>query len=276
MWGELKVMDTPVTYLFVPGDRPDRLSKALATSADRVILDLEDAVQHDAKPAARAAILAADLDWARIVVRINDSASPYFGEDREFLRRCPVSSILLPKAENPHAVAQIRAACGRNVEVISLIETAKGLDAMSSLLSAPGVTRAAFGHLDFALDLGCKTDWETLHFFRSQIVLRSRLAGALPPIDGVTTDLKNPNAVKADAEAARRLGFGGKLLIHPDQVAPVESAFSPTLDEINWAKKVIMASRGKAGAVALDGKMIDKPVIKAAQSILSRARAAKD
>ena len=268
-------MDTAVTYLFVPGDRPDRISKALATSADRVIIDFEDGVQHDAKASARAAILSTDLNWSRIVVRINGSASSHFSEDREFLRLCPVSSVLLPKAESPHVVAQIRAACGRDVEIICLIETAKGFAALRSLLSAPGVTRAAFGHLDFALDLGCATDWETLLFFRSQMVLQSRLAGALPPIDGVTTDLKNPKLVKADAEAARRLGFGGKLLIHPEQVAPVVSAFAPTADEITWAKKVVAASRGKAGAVALEGKMVDKPVVQSAQRILARAKSTR-
>ena len=260
------------TFLFVPGDRPDRFTKALASEVDCVIIDLEDAVQPEAKAQARQAILAADLDWARVAVRINDATSPHFEDDRQFLRVCAASTVVLPKAENPHTVAQIRAACPRDVDVIILIETARGLANMTPLVSVPGVRRAAFGHLDFALDLGCATDWEALIFARSQLVFQSRLAGALPPIDGVTTDYKNAKAAAEDAAAARRLGFGGKLLIHPNQIAPVASAFTPTAGEIAWAEKVIAASNGKHGAVALDGKMIDKPVIESAQRILARAR----
>ena len=259
------------TFLFVPGDRPDRFAKALGSGADCAIIDLEDAVQPEAKAQARQATLAANIEWARVAVRINDATSPHFEDDRQFLRGCAASTIVLPKAESPHTVAQIRAACARDVEVIILIETARGLANMTSLLSAPGVRRAAFGHLDFALDLGCATDRESLIFFRSQMVFQSRLAGALPPIDGVTTDYKNAEAAAADAAAARRLGFGGKLLIHPNQIAPVAMAFTPTTSEIAWAEKVIAASNGKRGAVALDGKMIDKPVIQSAQRILARA-----
>jgi len=259
------------TFLFVPGDRPDRFAKALASGADCVIIDLEDAVQPHAKAEARQAILAADIDWSRVAVRINDANSPYFEEDRQFLRVCAAPTIILPKAESPHTVAQIRAACALDVDVIVMIETARGLANMAALLSAPGVRRAAFGHLDFALDLGCDSDWEPLLFTRSQMVLQSRLAGALPPIDSVTTDYKNAEATVADAAAARRLGFGGKFLIHPNQIAPVTSAFRPSAGEIAWAEQVIAASKSKHGAVALDGKMIDKPVIESAQRILVRA-----
>jgi citrate lyase subunit beta/citryl-CoA lyase len=261
------------TFLFVPGDRPDRFAKALASGADCVIIDLEDAVQPEAKAQARQAILAADIDWARVAVRINDANSLYFEEDRQFLRACAASTIILPKAESPHTVAQIRSACARDVDVIIMIETARGLANMPALLSAPGVGRAAFGHLDFALDLGCAADWETLLFVRSQIVFQSRLAGALPPIDSVTTDYKNAKAAEVDAASARRLGFGGKFLIHPNQIVPVASAFTPTASEIAWAEQVIAASRGKHGAVALDGTMIDKPVVETALRILAKTNA---
>lgn len=259
------------TFLFVPGDRPDRFSKALASGAGCVIIDLEDAVQPQAKAQARQNVRGADTDWARVAVRINDANSPHFEDDRQFLRLCAASTIVLPKAESPHTVAQIRAACARDVDVIIMIETARGLANMASLLSAPGVRRAAFGHLDYALDLGCATDWEALIFARSQMAFQSRLAGALPPIDGVTTDYNDAKAAAADAAAARRLGFGGKLLIHPNQIAPVASAFKPMASEIEWAERVIAASNDQGGAVALDGKMIDKPVIESAQLILARA-----
>lgn len=260
-----------VTFLFVPGDRPDRFAKALASGADCVIIDLEDAVQPEAKAQARQAILAADINWARVAVRINDATSLYFEDDRQFLRACVAPTIVLPKAESAHTVAQIRAACMQDVDVIIMIETASGLANIASLLTAPGVRRAAFGHLDFALDLGCATDWESLLFARSQLSFQSRLAGALPPIDSVTTDYKNVEAAAADAAAACRLGFGGKFLVHPNQIVPVASAFIPTASEIAWAEKVIAASNGARGAIALDGKMIDKPVIQSAHCILARA-----
>ena len=259
------------TFLFVPGDRPDRFAKALAAGADCVIIDLEDAVQREAKAEARQAILAADINWSQVAVRINDANSPDFEADRQFLRACATPTIILPKAESPHNVAQIRAACARDVDVITMIETARGLANMAALLSAPGVRRAAFGHLDFALDLGSSADWDSLLFIRSQMVLQSRLAGALAPIDSVTTDYKNAEAAAADAAAARRLGFGGKFLVHPNQIAPVTLAFKPTASEIAWAEGVIAACKGKHGAVALDGKMIDKPVFESAQRIVARA-----
>ena len=265
-------MKHAATFLFVPGDRSDRFTKAMASGAHCVIIDLEDAVQPQAKAQARQATLAADIDWARVAVRINDATSPHFEDDRQFLRACAASTVIVPKAESPHTVAQIRAACARDVDIIIMIETARGLANMASLLSAPGVRRAAFGHLDFALDLGCATDWESLLFTRSQIVFQSRLAGALPPIDGVTAEYKNAEAVHADAAAAHRLGFGGKFLIHPNQIAPVASAFMPKASEIEWAEKVVAASTGTRGAVALDGKMIDKPIIESAQRILTRSR----
>lgn len=267
-------MTTAATYLFVPGDRPDRFGKAMDSGADRVILDLEDAVRPAAKGAARDAILAAGLDWSRAVVRVNDAASAHFADDLAFLGRCPAAAVLLPKAEDPAALAQLSAAAGREVELLAQVETARGLAALPAMLAAPGVTRAVFGHLDYALDLGAAPEWEALLHARSEIVYRSRLAGALPPVDSVTTELKDPEAAFRDAAAARRLGFGGKLLIHPAQVAPAARAFAPTEAERAWAERVIAALDGAAGAVALDGRMIDRPVEAAARGILARAAAA--
>lgn len=266
-------MQPAVTYLFVPGDRPERFSKALGSGADRVILDLEDAVRPEAKPAARDAILAADLDWARVVVRINDAASPFFADDLALLVKAKVGTVMVPKAETPETFAQISAAVGRELEFLPQIETARGLQALPDILAAPGVSRAVFGHLDYSLDLGCAPEWEPLLYTRSEIVLRSRLAGALPPVDSVTPELKDTERLAREAEAARRMGFGGKLLIHPAQVAPVSGAFAPSDAELDWARRVLAAlEQDTSGAVAVDGKMIDKPVEEAARRILARAR----
>ncbi len=265
-------MTPAITYLFVPGDRPERFAKAMASGADRIVLDLEDAVQPDQKAPARRSILDADLNWQRVVIRINDAASPFFADDLKFLTRCQAGAVLLPKAETPDMLLTVAAGCGRAVELLPLVETARGLANLPAILSTEGVSRAVFGHLDFALDLGCSTDWSSLLFVRTQMVFQSRLANVLQPVDGITTNLKNADAAQADAKSARLLGFGGKLLIHPAQVAPVAAAFAPTLEEVTWAKRVIAAMDGQAGAVALDGKMIDKPVKEAALRILARAK----
>lgn len=265
-------MMMPTTYLFVPGDRPERFAKAVDSGADRIILDLEDAVRSNAKAAARAAILQAALDWSRVVVRINDAASPFFADDLSFLADCKAAAIMLPKAETLTAMDAVTAASGRSVDILPQIETVRGLESVPELLSHPGAGRAIFGHLDFALDLGAAPEWEALLYARSRLVALSRLAGALPPVDSVTTDVHDITRLRQDADAARKLGFGGKLLIHPAQVAPTAEVFRPGAEEIDWARRVLaVVADGAAGAVAVDGKMIDKPVEEAARRILARA-----
>jgi citrate lyase subunit beta/citryl-CoA lyase len=264
-------MDLPVTYLFVPGDRPERFGKALVSGADRVILDLEDAVRPDAKAAARAAIVAADVDWTRIAVRVNPMDSAHRAADVEVLRAVPCGAVLVPKAEAADELVRLRAEAGRAIEVIPQVETARGLASLGDLLAVEGVRRAAFGHLDFALDLGCAPDWDALAHARSQLVLATRLAGAQAPIDSVTTDIADLEGLAAEAATARRFGFGGKLLIHPSQVGPVRDAFRPSQADVDWATRVLAALAEGSGAVALDGKMIDRPVEQAARRILARA-----
>jgi citrate lyase subunit beta/citryl-CoA lyase len=258
----------PKTFLFVPGDRPALFAKAFASQADRVILDLEDAVRPADKAAARAALMAADLDWSRTIIRINAPGSSFWADDLRALMPLRAGAIMVPKAERAIDLAAV-AALGREIEILPLIETAQGLEQVKRLLLAPGVRRVAFGHLDFALDLGIEPDYEALLYFRSHLVWASRLADRLPPVDGVTVDINNDAALFRDALAARRLGFGGKLLIHPRQVAPVREAFLPSAEEIAWAQRVIEAIRHSgSGVITLDGRMVDKPVEDAARRIL--------
>lgn len=260
------------TYLFVPGDRPDRFGKALATGADRVIIDLEDAVKPDAKAAARAALEGVELDWSRVVLRINDAASPWWAEDAALVARLPCAAVLVPKAEEPAPLAAL--AASRPVEIVPQIETARGLAGVGALLAVPGVERAAFGHLDFAVDLGASPAWEAMLLARSTLVLQSRLAGRAAPIDSVTPDIADEEGLAREAAAARRLGFGAKLLIHPRQVAIVARAFAPSEAEVLWAERVVAAldASTAGGAVTLDGRMIDKPVADAARRVLAQVQ----
>ena len=166
---------TPVTYLFVPGDRPDRFLKAMASGADRIILDLEDAVRPEAKAAAREAIIAAKVDPQRVIVRINPVETPFYDDDLEVLRRTECAGVMLPKAESGAQVNSLVSAIARPLEVVPQIETAKGLDQIDTILTASSVERVAFGHLDVAVDLAIAPEWEPLSFVRQQIVWRSRL-----------------------------------------------------------------------------------------------------
>ncbi len=259
----------PVTYLFVPADRPERYEKALASGSDRIIIDLEDAVRIDAKQAARMALRHADIDWERVVVRMNPAGSQFFEEDLLAVAETKVTTILLPKAERQSDIVDLLNALEREVEVIPQIETAKGLNELDQLLLAPCVRRVAFGHLDMAVDLGTANDWDSLVLARQTLVWRSRLHHKDPPIDSVTPAI-DASEVFREAASAKRFGFGGKLLIHPKQVGPTLKAFAPSDQEVEWARKVLAALENSYGsAVAVDGKMVDKPVEDAAKRVLA-------
>ena len=257
------------SLLFVPGSRPERFDKALAAGADAVIIDLEDAVAPADKLAAREALRA----WLRperaIVVRINAADTPWFVGDIALCALPGVAAVMLPKAERADTIASLMAAGASGV--LPLIESGAGFAALTTVAAAPGVQRLVFGSIDFQLDLGMRDALEDeLLYFRSQIVLASRLAGLAAPIDGVSTAIDDAEALHTDVQRARRLGFGGKLCIHPKQVAGVHRGFASNADELAWAQRVLAASAAAGGAaIAVDGKMVDKPVLLRAERIVS-------
>lgn len=257
------------SLLFVPGSRPDRFDKALAAGADAVVVDLEDAVAPDAKVAARHAL----ASWlarasASVLVRVNAADTDGFADDLALCGHAAVAGVVLPKAERRADLAHASAiAAGKRL--YPLIETAAGYDALRTLASAPGVERLVFGSIDFQVDLGIDGEGDELLMFRSGLVLASRLAGLRAPVDGVSTAIDDADALRADVARARKLGFGAKLCIHPKQVAVVDAAFAPTDAERDWARRVLDAAERSGGAaVAVDGKMVDKPVILRAKAIL--------
>jgi citrate lyase subunit beta/citryl-CoA lyase len=258
---------TAVTPLFVPGNRPERFAKAAAAGADAVIIDLEDAVAPEEKEAARRAAAGVALEGIEVLVRINAAGTPWHAEDLAALASARIAGIILPKAEDPATLAAIRAALGDGRAVIALVESARGIAAAREL--ARGAARLAFGSIDFAADLGCAHTRNALLIARLELVLASRLAGIAAPIDGVTATINDDTLTEADARHAAELGFGGKLCIHPRQVAPALRGFAPDAEEVEWARKVIAA--GGEGAVAVGGMMIDAPVRIRAERILSRA-----
>lgn len=260
----------PRSYLFVPGNRAERFDKALAAGADAVIIDLEDAVAPADKSAARLALTRWLTPGHQVLVRINGADTPWFADDLHACRHAGVHGIVLPKAEREQDLAHVHATLG--VAVLPLIETARGIDQARQLACVEGVQRLLFGTIDFKLDLGIHGDREELHYFRSALVLASRLAGIAAPVDGVTTAIDDPQQIRTDTDHGRRMGFGAKLCIHPRQLAAIHAAFAPSSDEVRWAQRVLAAAGAAGpGAVALDGKMIDRPVIVQAEQVLARA-----
>ncbi|HKE42201.1 MAG TPA: CoA ester lyase [Casimicrobiaceae bacterium] len=274
-------MKLPVSYLFVPGDRPDRFAKALASAADAVIIDLEDAVSADNKSPARDhvrawhASRARDQDRAggseRVLLRINDASTAWFEADLELARECSIDGVVLPKAEHPRDISRAAGSLAKRGFVVPLIETARGVQAVDELASVDGVQRFAFGTLDYAFDLGLSGDERGLLYPACRMAIASKVAGIASPIAGVTTEIDNDARLDADLAFARACGFGAKLCIHPRQLALTQRAFAPTAEEIAWAQRVIAAVQSGRGAVQVDGKMVDRPVILHAQAILERA-----
>ncbi len=258
----------PIAPLFVPGDKPALLAKAAQSGADAIIIDLEDAVAPAAKAEARDAAIRHGISNLPVILRINPAGTIWHMDDLRALASAEIAAIMLPKAETVESIAAIFRTLGRPLPLIALIESAKGLGNLSQILTAPHVALAAFGSLDYALDLDCAPEWEPLLAARSELVLRSRLAGLPSPIDGVTPTLTDLAAIEHDATRARALGFRGKLAIHPKQIAPILRAMQATSAEIAWAEKILAALEGSA-VLAIDGAMVDAPVIARAKKILA-------
>jgi citrate lyase subunit beta/citryl-CoA lyase len=261
------------SYLFVPATRPDRITKAFASGADAVIVDLEDAVALDAKDAARAALANALNPERPVIVRINAATTPWFAEDLRLCRAPGIAAVMLPKAESSTELRDVIAGIGRTLPLLPLVETARGLWNVLEIAQAAGVQRLAFGTIDFQLDLSLTgAGHEELAPFRAQLVLASRVAGVLSPIDGPTATFDDAQVVCADALRARRAGFGAKLCIHPQQVKWVNESFTPSVEETTWARRIVAAVQAaQGGVVAVDGKMVDRPVLALAEQILALA-----
>jgi citrate lyase subunit beta/citryl-CoA lyase len=269
----------PRTYLFVPGNRPERFAKALASGADAIVLDLEDAVAQAAKGEARDAIArwfgqATEADRGRVTVRINDAQSNAFAEDLLLLREAGISDVMLPKAESAAQVQAVRQSVPA-ARVLALIESACGVTNVQQVAGSEGVARLVFGTLDYALDLDLDISDgnEALVHAAAAIAIASRVAGLAAPVAGVTPQLDDEQRLLADLAWSRRHGFGAKLCIHPRQIAPIHAALAPSAQSVTWALRVLAAEAASPGAAQLDGRMIDRPVVLQAQRTLQRAGA---
>jgi len=267
------------SFLFVPASSPLRFAKALGSSADAVIIDLEDAVPLPEKTEARAALLAfwpslTAEQRARLLVRVNPAQSEFFAQDLTLMQALKPAGIMLAKAECAQDLETIASRLGSQVALLPLVESAAGFDAVNQLAAAPQVCRLAFGNIDFQADLGmaCGPDEAELQPARFGLVLASRLAGIAAPVDGVTLRTDDDDLIAADTRRALRSGFAAKLCIHPRQIDAVHKAFEPSPQELDWARRVVEASAAaNGGAVQLDGKMVDRPVLLLARRKLAMA-----
>jgi citrate lyase subunit beta / citryl-CoA lyase len=262
------------TFLFVPGNRPDRFEKALAAGADMVVFDLEDAVPSEDKLRARALVSdAVGAAGDRVVVRVNAPDSVWHEDDVRAVLDAQ-AHVMLPKTESAEDIAQLRSPEGSSVEVIALIETPRGVLNAAEIARTRPVARLAFGGLDLAAAIGVDPDHrEASAVARSLLVLASASAGLPAPIDGVTPAVNDAAILASDLAYAKGLGFTAKLCIHPLQLSATDAAFRPTRDELEWAERVLSSqsesTHSHAGVVVVDGRMVDAPVVKRAQMIIA-------
>ncbi|MBA3666114.1 MAG: CoA ester lyase [Sphingomonas sp.] len=254
--------------LFLPASNPRAIARARASDADLVILDLEDAVKPDDKEAAREAAVAAVAEqWPMpVAIRINGVASLWFDADVAAVAKSAAAMVVTPRTQGVDGVARVAAQTGK--PVLAMIETAAGV------LAAPGIARVAqaliAGTNDLAADLRLPSGAgrQQMQMALQTVVLAARAAG-VAAFDGVFNRLDDPDELAAECADSRRLGFDGKSLIHPDQIAACQAAFAPTPEEIARARRLIEAAGG--GAERFEGAMVETMHVAAARRLLARS-----
>lgn len=270
---------SPRSFLFVPGDRPDLLAKAARYRPGAVIADLEDAVSPDSKDRARRTVEAwlfdnRDRSGFERWIRINNDAGSLFRQDLAWLSRLRhLEGVVVPKVESANPIREVLRAAP-TARVLAMIESGRGLRAMDVIASS-GAWKLTLGELDLASDLGLSPneDEEELLPLRLHLTVVSTAAGLGPPVASVSPDFRDIEAFRRSCERHRRLGYCGRMAIHPRQVEVIESVFKPTSDEVAWARRVLERAEGSREAVFTDaeGRMVDEAVLKQARRILDQA-----
>jgi citrate lyase subunit beta/citryl-CoA lyase len=291
------------SFLFAPGNVARRVEKALTLAADAVILDLEDSVAISDKPATRKPVAEALARprRGRVYVRVNAPSSDFCYGDLVETLRPGIDGIVLPKVESAadlHAIDWLMANLERergiavgSIDLMPQIETAAGVQRVDRVLQARSlrpyksawrVKRVVFGAADYGHELGLtpSLDEPELADARARIVLSSRAAGMENPIDSPWFHFKETEAFHRALERSRRGGFQGRCCVHPDQIGPVNAAYTPSADELGRARRIVAAfkeaeARGEA-AVQVDGQMVDYPVAFRAQTLIDQFGAARD
>ncbi|AFZ71826.1 HpcH/HpaI aldolase/citrate lyase family protein [Natronobacterium gregoryi] len=277
------------SVLFTPGDRPEMLQKAPRSGADVVVFDLEDAVsparKDEAREAVREVLAADDFDPdCEVCVRIN-ATSDRIEDDLEGLfagrTSLRLDSLMLPKASGAADVHDLVSALESNgvfLPVIPLVESAAGVLAAPEIAAVPATDALAFGAEDLSADVGATVskDGSELEYARQRVVLAAA-AHDCPAIDTLVTAFEDEKRLREDVRRSVRLGYDGKLAIHPAQIDPINEAFTPDDEELEWARRVLEAKREAdaegRGVFEVDGEMIDAPLVAQAERLLERAEA---
>ena len=295
------------SYLYVPGDQPDKLRKALRLGADAIICDLEDAVAPDRKPVARSTVIEfltelsarlesrpvedgpAGMGWPQVWIRINSGRLGVedLAELKESAALKPLAGVFVPKVNSVEELVVVDAALQRaefgallranTIKVTALIETATGVLDSRIIAGGPRVVGLALGEADLSADIGVDLDPETeteLLAVRSMVVLASAAAGIGAPIGPVCVDFRDLTALTRSSVALRRMGFVGRAAIHPAQVAPINAVFTPERDAVDRARRLVVSydeSLQRGGGVCVDekGKMVDEAVVRSARRLIA-------
>jgi citrate lyase subunit beta/citryl-CoA lyase len=269
-----------LTWLYVPGDRPDRFAKAVASGADTVILDLEDAVHPTRKAYARSAVaeFCAHRHEVPVQVRINALGSAEAAADLAAVAGAAgLAGLRLPKVQSPDEVVGVATGLPGEVEVHCLIESALGVEQAYAIATAhPAVTSIALGEADLRADLGMSDD-AGLAYARGRVVLAARAAGLPAPAMSVYPDVRDLDGLAVSCRTGRSLGFVGRAAIHPRQLPVIVEAFRPSLRERERAEEILAAldasaAAGRGTAVLPDGRFADRAMVAAAQRVVALAR----
>jgi citrate lyase subunit beta/citryl-CoA lyase len=276
-------MTEPRSWLFVPADSEKKVTKALDSDADAVIFDLEDSVVPDRKKTAREILknLPKRSNGPQWWVRVNPLGSAFHKDDLKLIRSAYVHGIVLPKAEGGADVVELSHRTG-NIPIHAIVtETAASLFGLLSYRTPNSPLAAmSWGAEDLSAALGASSKYDadgelsfTYKLARS-LCLAGAIAAGVQPVDGVFADYKDEDGLRAEAEAARREGFTGKLAIHPAQVPIINFAFTPSEDDIRHAEEIVAAfeAHPDAGVLSVGGKMVDRPHLLQARRVLERAR----
>ena len=270
------------SFIFCPGNKPDMIPKALNSGADMVCIDLEDAIIPEHKDISRSSTIRAFEDISvphgvETLIRINDVNSKDGKEDIKAILESvnTASGLMLPKIQNVNEIIdlekQIKLA-NKNLSLHIIIETNKGLENAWNIAQSSSLIKSLlFGGVDMSADLGCNGDWMSLLYARSRVVHAAAGAG-IDSIDVPFLDLEDMEGMRQEAQKSKNLGFSGKGSIHPKQIALLNKVFTPSESEIEYANKVIKAfNEASDGLVVVDGKLIEKPVLRTALKTIANS-----
>jgi (S)-citramalyl-CoA lyase len=270
------------SFIFTPGLRPDMYPKALASGTDIVCVELEDGIAPKDKEEARQKALALFVepqtdDGVERILRINSMRERFGIEDVNAILASPTPppALMMPKVRTPDEVVmldQLLTEAGHITRLHIIIETNQGLEAAYEIAhSSPRIDAMFFGGVDMAAELRCENTFDALLYARSRVVHASASAG-LDVIDVPYLDLDDPEGMRVEAEKVRALGFAGKGSIHPKQIAALNEVFTPSVDQITRARRIIAEfEAADTGLVVIDGKLIEKPVLRDMHRIVAIA-----